>query len=207
MDISSAWKDVYDAQIDVGSTWRTIRKLQINIGGSAWKTIFEKTPFASYTFGNTDTTAGSTAVISNPTGFVWGMQFTTSAGADGGSATSMTWKLSSSAGTNLKFALYGDSGDAPASLLASGTGSMGATAASITINFTTPYVLSGSTKYWMLGTGDTDTTLCTYTDTTSQNSGRRLAADGYTAFPSDPFSGFTSTYTVRLYQVYTTYFK
>jgi hypothetical protein len=154
------------------------------------------------TFGDSGTT-GSTSSI-GATGAIFAMRFQSGSDAAGASATTMSWYIASSAGSNLKFALYSDSGTAPTNVLASASGSIGIETKWVTLTFGTPYTLAASTWYWFAVLGDADTTNIYYADSTSLNAGKDVTFT-YASFPVNPFEGLTTTYTVRLYHAYVTY--
>jgi hypothetical protein len=97
------------------------------------------------TFGkNTTTGAGAVSAASGAT-FYMRIQM----GAVSGTATSISWYTASTAGSNIKFALYADASTLPTTVLGSGTGSVSTTTGWNTINLSSSVAVTASTWYWI----------------------------------------------------------
>lgn len=148
------------------------------------------------TFGIT-TTGGSTSALVTLSYFMRAQM-----GSVGGSCSSISWYMGSSAGSNVKMALYADSGTAPTTVLGNGTLAINTTTEFKTLTFSSPINLVANTWYWFAVQAETATTNVYYRTTTSTLAWR--TGDNYSTFPIDNPTLNTS-YTVRGYAAYGTY--
>jgi hypothetical protein len=150
------------------------------------------------TFGkNTTTGAGAVSAASGAT-FYMRIQM----GAVSGTATSISWYTASTAGSNIKFALYADASTLPTTVLGSGTGSVSTTTGWNTINLSSSVAVTASTWYWIGVRAATATTNVYYATVAAANAGRSTTT--YAAFPAASPT-FNASYTTRDYAAYVTY--
>jgi hypothetical protein len=147
------------------------------------------------TFGST-TSGGSTSALATQAYYVQYQM-----GAVSGSSTSMSWYIASSAGSNLKFALYSDNAGAPGTVIASVTGSVGAATGWVTLNWATAVDVTANAYYWLAARAETATTSAYYR--TGTFPGGRVTVT-YASFPADNPT-FETSYTTRSYAAYVTY--
>jgi hypothetical protein len=125
-------------------------------------------------------------------------------GANSGDCTSLSWYIASSAGSNVKAALYADSATAPTTVLGSDEEAVNTTTEWKTFTLASSVAVTGSAWYWFAARAETATTNVYFATVAAADGGRIGTGVSYATFPAASPS-FTTAYTTRLYSAYATY--
>ena len=153
---------------------------------------------AGLTFGETGT-GGNTSPISTQ-----GYYMQAQMGANSGTCTSLSWYIASSAGSNVKAALYADASTLPTTVLGSVAQAVNTTTEWKTFTLASSVAVTGSALYWFAARAETVTTNVYFATVGAANGGRIATTVSYATFPAASPS-FTTAYTTRLYSAYATY--
>lgn len=153
---------------------------------------------AGLTFGETGT-GGNTSPISTNAYYIRAQM-----GANSGDCTSLSWYIASSAGSNVKAALYADASTLPTTVLGSVAQAVNTTTEWKTFTLSSSIAVTGSAWYWFAARAETATTNVYFATVAAADGGRTTSTIPYADFPTTSPS-FSAAYTTRLYSAYATY--